>query len=123
MPPKRKAPESSEESTDKRVKTQDTSQQVPNAMGDRIEFTQLPPKWQDVSAGSSAGLDKSKPPLSEFRQIFEAITTKALALGFDDVLEELKDTPIRVATMCSGTDAPILALRSIENGNVTSIYS
>lgn len=64
------------------------------------------------------GLDKNKPPLSNFHEIFKDIAKKALELGLSETLQKLQGIRLRVATMCSGTDAPVLALRMIETGNV-----
>lgn len=86
--------------------------------GNSIRFDLPLPVWQAIQQDSDrgAGLDKNKPPLHEFRQIFESIASRALKLGFRKVLNKLGNKEIRVATMCSGTDAPVLAIRSIDTG-------
>ncbi|KAF2213398.1 hypothetical protein CERZMDRAFT_30029, partial [Cercospora zeae-maydis SCOH1-5] len=51
----------------------------------------------------------SLPPLSDTREIFEDIISKALTMGLSEALDNLPG-PLRVATMCSGTESPLLAL-------------
>ena len=41
------------------------------------------------------------------------MTTKAVQLGLCEALKNLGERPIRVATMCSGTESPLLALELI----------
>lgn len=66
------------------------------------------------------------PPLNDIRDIFLDITKKALRTEPDidlipglkndlkDVIDHFKGTPLRVGTMCSGTESPILALRLVQ---------
>ena len=56
------------------------------------------------------GLNDDNPPMHELRDIYLDMAQKALALGFRDVLDHLKNRALRVATMCSGSDAPIYGL-------------
>jgi site-specific DNA-cytosine methylase len=60
------------------------------------------------------GLDTSLAPLSSINDIFEDITTRALANGLREVLKKMT-RPLRVATMCSGTESPLLALEMIQD--------
>ena len=48
--------------------------------------------------------------------MFADMTIKARPLGLDKAVEHLNGRPLRVATMCSGTEAPILALRLVAGG-------
>ncbi|KAF2759990.1 hypothetical protein EJ05DRAFT_475012 [Pseudovirgaria hyperparasitica] len=75
------------------------------------EAKQLP--LPTLGRQSSKGLDPTLPPLSKIDDIFIDITDKALTLGLSDVLKFLGGRPLRVATMCSGTEAPMLALNLI----------
>jgi hypothetical protein len=65
-------------------------------------------------AGEPKGLNTQLPPLSSIDDIFKDITAKALSLG---LREALKTTPVplRVATMCSGTESPLLALEMVQD--------
>jgi site-specific DNA-cytosine methylase len=65
-------------------------------------------------AGEPKGLSTQLPPLSSIDEIFKDITAKALSLG---LREALKTTPVplRVATMCSGTESPLLALEMVQD--------
>ncbi|KAK7561133.1 hypothetical protein IWX49DRAFT_131380 [Phyllosticta citricarpa] len=56
-------------------------------------------------------LDPTLPPLSNIQDIFTDLTQKAIDNGLDSVLEVLAGTKLRVATMCSGTESPLLALQ------------
>jgi site-specific DNA-cytosine methylase len=64
--------------------------------------------------GEPKGLNTELPPLSSIDDIFKDITAKALSLG---LREALKTTPVplRVATMCSGTGSPLLALEMVQD--------
>lgn len=65
--------------------------------------------------GKPKGLDTSLPPMSSIEEIFRDIAKKGLDLGFANVTEYLKSKPLRVATMCSGTESPLLALQMIQD--------
>lgn len=58
-------------------------------------------------------LDVSQAPMSDLDEIFQDMTAKALRLGFDKAVKHLKSRRLRVATMCSGTESPLLALEMI----------
>ena len=68
--------------------------------------SQLPPK-QDK------GLDLNLPPLDNVGEIIEDMMSRAVELGLSQVLKGLKDRPINVATMCSGTESPLLFLQML----------
>jgi hypothetical protein len=55
-------------------------------------------------------------PLHRLEDIFSDMATKALKMGLSDVIFRLGKRPLRVATMCSGTEAPLLALDMISTG-------
>ena len=58
------------------------------------------------------GLDLNLPPLHNIDDMFRDITQTALGLGLKDVLHHLDGKQLCVATMCSGTESPLLALES-----------
>ncbi|EED23539.1 SNF2 family helicase, putative [Talaromyces stipitatus ATCC 10500] len=60
------------------------------------------------------GLAGDLPPIHDLNQIFEEITRHAVQEdGFKELLDSLNGRPLRVATMCSGTESPILALELV----------
>jgi hypothetical protein len=61
------------------------------------------------NAGEGKGIDFNLPPIDSVEDAFADIAAKAMELGLDDALEKLKGRRINVATMCSGTESPLLA--------------
>ncbi|KAJ9627044.1 hypothetical protein H2203_003504 [Taxawa tesnikishii (nom. ined.)] len=61
------------------------------------------------------GINFDLPPLSDVKDIFHDMTEKALKLGLGKVSNHLQSRPLRVATMCSGTEAPLLALEMVND--------
>lgn len=63
------------------------------------------------------GIDESLPPLCDIGEIFDDITQKAITMSpFTYFLNRLGGRELNVATMCSGTESPLLALRLIADG-------
>jgi hypothetical protein len=63
------------------------------------------------SLKSRPAIDRSLSPLHNIKEIFDDIAEKADSLGFGNVLSHLGSRKLRVATMCSGTESPLLALK------------
>jgi hypothetical protein len=63
------------------------------------------------------------PPLHTLTDIFADMASNALKMGFEHVLSRLGSRPLRVATMCSGTEAPLLALELIQTGKCIVLFS
>ena len=59
------------------------------------------------------GIRLDEAPMHDISKIFADMTQKALDAGFKDVLKSLGNRKLRVATMCSGTEAPILFLNEL----------
>ncbi|KAL2800195.1 hypothetical protein BJX66DRAFT_350936 [Aspergillus keveii] len=57
----------------------------------------------------------SLPPLYKLSDIYKSLADKAIGLGLDQVLEHLGERQLRVVTVCSGTEAPLLALEMVED--------
>nr|OQO22736.1 hypothetical protein B0A51_14630 [Rachicladosporium sp. CCFEE 5018] len=57
-------------------------------------------------------VDTSLPPIHEIDEMFSDMVLKADGLGLTDALSALH-RPLRVATMCSGTESPLLAMEMI----------
>lgn len=60
--------------------------------------------------------DFGPPPLNSIEEIFDDMATKAMQLGLGPALEKLHGQPIHIATMCSGTESPIIALDMLSTG-------
>lgn len=69
------------------------------------------------------GYNDELPPLSTVREWFQDLTKEAVRLGLLDAAKHLNKRPLRVATMCSGTESPLLALRHISKSKFTVQYS
>ena len=70
------------------------------------------------STRAGKGIDLNLPPLSSIQECMSDMTTKAVQLGLCEALESLGERLIRVATMCSGTESPLLALDEISKALV-----
>jgi len=60
------------------------------------------------------GLDLSLPPIDTIRDAVADMASRAVGLGLGDVLERLKGRTINVATMCSGTESPLIFLEMLQ---------
>jgi hypothetical protein len=65
---------------------------------------------------SRPALDRHLPPISDLTEIFDDIGRRAIELGFNAYLGHMKSRRLRVVTMCSGTESPLLALEKIADG-------
>jgi hypothetical protein len=74
---------------------------------------------QNPQRKAGKGIDDSLPPLHDIQSIFNDLTLKAVELGLCDALAKLAGRPINVATMCSGTESPLIALDCISQGMYT----
>ncbi|RDW90589.1 putative SNF2 family helicase [Aspergillus mulundensis] len=55
------------------------------------------------------------PPLHKLSDVFESLTRRAMDLRLGDVLDHLSTRRLRVATVCSGTESPLLALEMVKD--------
>ncbi|KAJ9242829.1 hypothetical protein DTO271D3_569 [Paecilomyces variotii] len=62
---------------------------------------------------SQSGLDPTLPPIHNLKDIFDDITRRAIQLGLVDFLTYMGSRKLRVVTMCSGTESPLLALEMV----------
>lgn len=74
------------------------------------------PLLVEIGAGNRKGIDENAPPMTDIKEIFKDIMKKALKMGFGNCLDELQRRSLNVATLCSGTESPILALNMINEG-------
>lgn len=73
---------------------------------ERIEFMSNKKLWK-------AGLDATLPPIDNLEEIFDDITRRAMANNFQAFLDHLASRKLRVVTMCSGTESPLLAMEMV----------
>jgi hypothetical protein len=69
-------------------------------------------------SGAKCGIDLSLPPISNIEDLFEVLVDKALGLGLKEALTNTHKSAmsINIATIFSGTEAPLLAMQQISNG-------
>lgn len=67
------------------------------------------------------GIKDDLQPISKNSDIFADMTNRAVDLGLDRVLKRLDGRPLKVATMCSGTESPLLALGLVSEGMMISL--
>ncbi|PLB48961.1 hypothetical protein P170DRAFT_464536 [Aspergillus steynii IBT 23096] len=58
-------------------------------------------------------LAEGLPPIHDLEEMYRLMTSKALELGLDEALKHMGSRPLRVATVCSGTESPLLALEMV----------
>ena len=73
----------------------------------------------NVTSRGKFQIDLTLPPLHEISDIFKDMVSRALPLGLRDAASKLEKRPLRVATMCSGTESPLLALEMIRDAMAT----
>ncbi|KEF59657.1 uncharacterized protein A1O9_04503 [Exophiala aquamarina CBS 119918] len=75
-----------------------------------------PATTSSLSRAVNNGLDIAQPPISDIQEIFLSITQKAMALGLKEAMEEFVEdgAGIRIVTMCSGTESPIIGMNMIQ---------
>lgn len=59
--------------------------------------------------------------MSKLDDIYEDMTGRAMELGFERVLEHLGERPLRVVTVCSGTESPLLALEMVQKSKYSKL--
>lgn len=72
----------------------------------------------DNSNPTERGLDPTYRPVNGIRDIFGELVATACTLGLASSPVFGNQRPIRIATMCSGTESPLLACRLISKGIV-----
>lgn len=76
-------------------------------------------KSQPVQAPKQGkGIDLNLPPMNNILSISEDMASKAIGLGLCDALRKLAGRPMNVATMCSGTESPLLFLQLLSDALV-----
>ena len=73
-------------------------------------------KVAEAESSKQKGLHRNLEPMSSIELCVADLTKRAIGLGLGPAVEALARQPLRVATMCSGTESPLLALRMISDG-------
>lgn len=60
-----------------------------------------------------SGVNENLPPISNIVEIFDDLTEKAMDLGLGKAIQHLGARKLKLATMCSGTESPLLALQLV----------
>lgn len=111
MPPKRKTPSLPSQSRKKPCHPpgEDPDNQNDGDTPELIQQTHL-------FGGTKAKLALDLPPMHNLDDIYAAITSHAMDNGLADFLDHMQqiDRPLRVATVCSGTESPLLALEMVQ---------
>jgi hypothetical protein len=61
------------------------------------------------------GIDETLPPMHDLGEIFEDIAKNSVKHGLQEAVGHLASKKLRIATMCSGTESPVLALDLIRD--------
>jgi hypothetical protein len=69
------------------------------------------------------GINEELRPICEIKDIFGDITDNACELGLNKVIDHLKGRKLKIATMCSGTESPLLAFQLVSDGRVGILRS
>ena len=77
-----------------------------------------PGKNSAPPANKSRGLDFDSPLIDSIRPMFVDMVKRAMAEGFKRFLWDFKDIALNVGTMCSGTEAPLLGIAMIREGEL-----
>lgn len=75
----------------------------------------------DSSSRTERGLHLGHRPISDIRDMFGDLVSKACELGLGSSPLFGNHRAIRIATMCSGTESPLLACRLISQGIVSTV--
>lgn len=97
-------------------------QRTANANGSQPQIKKTPVTGEQTKA-RKAQVDQSLPPLSDLDDIFGDIVENAMdKTRVKEAMENCIGKQLRVATMCSGTESPLLAMGRIQNREPLSTY-
>ncbi|EEA28090.1 SNF2 family helicase, putative [Talaromyces marneffei ATCC 18224] len=93
-------------------KRQKVEQSAPPTASEFVEIEYVSQLRHNFSP--KKGLAGDLPPIHDLKQIFEQITLHSIQEdGFKGFIQSLNGRQLRVATVCSGTESPILALEMV----------
>ncbi|KAJ5888651.1 C-5 cytosine methyltransferase, partial [Penicillium taxi] len=70
----------------------------------------------DFPRESTRNLNADLPPMHKLLDIFQDIAERSMVRGFGTVINAIGGRRLRVATVCSGTESPLLALSMFKKG-------
>ncbi|KAH7118782.1 hypothetical protein B0J11DRAFT_75237 [Dendryphion nanum] len=89
--------------------------------------TELPKRNRKATTTKAAKtkdmINLSLPPLTDIKDIFSDMVANAMKKGLSSALKDIKDRPLNVATMCSGTESPLIALQLVSQALQDQGYS
>ena len=105
--------------TETKVATSKTS--TKKASGAARKTPKAGPKSGRAGHRRKFQIDMSLPPLSDLNEIFNDLVSRAWnQLPLPDALQDLSGKEVYVATMCSGTESPLLAMYRMQDGTYLS---
>ncbi|KAJ5151239.1 uncharacterized protein N7482_010491 [Penicillium canariense] len=106
-------PEEVPEEEEEEEEEEDEKQQL---VFNGADLPEIPELLRSRATSGCKYLDLRLSPMHTLEDIFQDLASKAMTLGFAKVLKHLGERPLRVATVCSGTESPILAMEMIQKG-------
>jgi hypothetical protein len=95
---------------------------VPGAKAKQFEKKKTAEDFQyKDSFNYKIGIDEALKPISDIKDIFGDITDKAYELGLEKVVTHLQGRKLKIATMCSGTESPLLAIQLVSDGGLGTL--
>lgn len=84
-------------------------------IGPLVENSEIPEHvhFRNQYGAPNNKLDLNLPPLHDLDEIYRCITQHAMDAGLLKFLDHMKGKALRVATVCSGTESPLLALEMV----------
>ncbi|PBP21728.1 Helicase-like transcription factor HLTF/DNA helicase RAD5, DEAD-box superfamily (ISS) [Diplocarpon rosae] len=82
---------------------------------DEDEAVVKPTKGTKKAYDHSPGYRAHLKPLWTIREIFDDLAANLKKSGFEDITNMMDARPLKVGTFCSGTEAPILAMRMLKD--------
>ena len=91
------------------------------ASGTAKKTRKAAPKSGGAGTRRKFQIDMSLPPLSDLNEIFHDLVSRAWEkLPAEEALQDLSGKEVHVATMCSGTESPLLAMYRMQNSKYSS---
>lgn len=75
------------------------------------KLPEIPEEASQAKLARRNGLDRSRPPISSIYEIFDDMAATAIELH---LCEHIPSRKLRIFTMCSGTEAPLLAMQLMQ---------
>jgi hypothetical protein len=104
------------------VEEEEAEDDVPDANAKKAEKKKTAKDFQYKDSFTyKIGVDEALKPICDIKDIFGDITDKACKLGLEKVITHLKGRRLKIATMCSGTESPLLAIQLVSDGKLGTL--